>query len=337
MNCGINNHELRDCNNPIKSYGIILFKFNKLKKIYEYLFICRKDSLGYVEFLRGKYSIKDEEQIQRLIDEMTIQEKQNILNYEFNKLWKDLWNNNDKKYINEKKESQKMFYNIKYNGLLEKCIHNSKTKWNEQEWGFPKGRRNYKELDIQCAMREFTEETSINVKNISIIENLMPFQEIFIGSNYKSYMHVYFLAKYNNNNYVNYNLVNDISVNDIYVNDISVNDNLVNDNLVNDISVNNNSIETNSIETNNIENELKKIKENNTKIKNENEIVNIKNRFNNLDYDNIQNNFKKTYEVSKIKWMTLEEAKKKIRYYNYERIQLLCKIDNILNTYNLLY
>jgi 8-oxo-dGTP pyrophosphatase MutT (NUDIX family) len=44
-------------------------------------------------------------------------------------------------------------------------------------------------------VREFEEETGFSGKNIHIIENLMPFEEIFMGSNYKSYKHKYYLAE----------------------------------------------------------------------------------------------------------------------------------------------
>ena len=73
-------------------------------------------------------------------------------------------------------------------------MENSHTQWMETEWEFPKGRRNFQEKDIDCALREFEEETGLAKKDITIIENLMPFEEIFLGSNHKSYKHKYFLA-----------------------------------------------------------------------------------------------------------------------------------------------
>ena len=43
-------------------------------------------------------------------------------------------------------------------------------------------------------MREFEEETGIEKNKIKIIENLLPFEETYIGTNHKSYKHKYFLA-----------------------------------------------------------------------------------------------------------------------------------------------
>ena len=74
----------------------------------------------------------------------------------------------------------------------------SNTSWNETEWEFPKGRRNQKEKDLECALREFEEETGIKTLELTIIENILPFEEIFIGSNHKSYKHKFFLAYMNN-------------------------------------------------------------------------------------------------------------------------------------------
>ena len=70
----------------------------------------------------------------------------------------------------------------------------SNAKWKVPEWGFPKGRRNYQENDISCALREFEEETGYNRKSIHIIQNIIPFEETFTGSNFKSYKHKYYLS-----------------------------------------------------------------------------------------------------------------------------------------------
>ena len=63
----------------------------------------------------------------------------------------------------------------------------------------PKGRRNYKEKDLECALREFEEETGISSLRLNVVENVLPFEETFIGTNHKSYKHKYFLAYLNDN------------------------------------------------------------------------------------------------------------------------------------------
>ena len=89
---------------------------------------------------------------------------------------------------------------------LKELLEKSKTNWTEPEWGFPKGRRNNLENDINCAIREYIEETGHERNYFKIIENILPYEEIFTGSNFKSYKHKYYLAyiennKINNNNY----------------------------------------------------------------------------------------------------------------------------------------
>ena len=78
---------------------------------------------------------------------------------------------------------------------LQDIIACSNKKWDEPEWGFPKGRRNYQEKDLTCALREFEEETGFSASNLTVVQNVLPYEEIFTGSNYKSYKHCYYLAE----------------------------------------------------------------------------------------------------------------------------------------------
>ena len=199
-NCGKQGHMFHQCKMPITSYGVIVFRTSD--KGIEYLMIRRKDSFGYIDFLRGKYSPYNIEQIQNIINQMSIQEKQNLLSEPFENLWLKMWDNiTSNQYKSEEIASHKKFESIK-NGILindkmvtlSDIIKNSDTSWAETEWEFPKGRRNYQEKDLDCALREFEEETGIMQNNLTIIENVVPFEESFIGTNHKSYKHKYFLA-----------------------------------------------------------------------------------------------------------------------------------------------
>ena len=53
------------------------------------------------------------------------------------------------------------------------------------------------EKDIHCAIREFIEETGYSKYQFDIVKNISPIEEIFFGSNYKSYKHKYYLALFN--------------------------------------------------------------------------------------------------------------------------------------------
>jgi len=211
-NCGKQGHQFHNCKLPITSYGIILFQHSD--EGLKFLMIRRKDSFGYIDFMRGKYSPYNIEQIQQSIDEMSINEKTRILNEPFDNLWKIMWgDNNGTQYKSEEHTSSKKYDLIK-NGILidnkyitlTDIVSNSKTTWTETEWEFPKGRRNIQEKDLDCAVREFEEETGFSRKDIIIVDNLLPFEEMYIGSNHKSYKHKYFLAYMKNcdNSMINY-------------------------------------------------------------------------------------------------------------------------------------
>jgi len=205
INCGKSGHSFHNCSKPIMSNGIIAF--TKIDGVFKYLLICRKDTLGYVDFLRGKYSLYQKDYIINLINEMTIQEKADLLKHDFNTLWSRLWGSFGKtQYKSEEKISRDKFNQLK-EGIdiydktsycLSTLIENSNTNWSQPEWGFPKGRRNYNENDIDCAFREFSEETGFSKRDINLITNLIAIDEVFTGSNFKSYKHRYFVGYINN-------------------------------------------------------------------------------------------------------------------------------------------
>jgi len=202
-NCGKQGHSFHQCKLPIISYGVVVFRHSS--NGLQFLMIRRKDSFGYIDFIRGKYSPYNIYQVQSIVNEMSLEEKSNILKKPFSELWKTMWGEtNNGQYKNEEIASQKKIELIR-EGVninneiisLNDIVRESNTTWLEPEWEFPKGRRNYKERDVECALREFEEETGILANKILLVENVLPFEEIFIGTNYKSYKHKYFLAYMN--------------------------------------------------------------------------------------------------------------------------------------------
>lgn len=211
-NCGKCGHQYHQCKLPISSYGIIAFKIMPDKKI-KYLMIRRKDTLGYVDFIRGKYSLHNTLFISNMINEMTLYEKHNLCNTDFTILWNDLWGTSynsqgyqkiEEKLSNEKLKQLKEGYIVNNDKLsLKILIERSSSNWTEPEWGFPKGRRNHLESDLECALREWEEETGYSKRNIKLIQNIIPYEEIFTGSNYKSYKHKYYVALFSSNKHDN--------------------------------------------------------------------------------------------------------------------------------------
>jgi len=197
-NCGGSGHAFHQCKKPITSAGVLAYRFNADSGKREYLLIKRKDSLGFVEYMRGKYKQKNTDYIKRLINEMTIEEKNKLLNWQFDVLWKTLWGDGpSQQYRSEYKESKekhKRLLQARSGFNLEDLIAKSTTSYESTEWGIPKGRRNYQERDLEAGLREFQEETGYKIGNFSLIANLEPLEECFTGSNLKSYKHIYFLA-----------------------------------------------------------------------------------------------------------------------------------------------
>ena len=196
-NCSKTGHLLYQCKLPIISCGIVLTQ--KINDIRYYLMIRRKDSFGYIDFIYGKYNTKNIIQIKQKIDEMSIEEKNKLLTIPFDDLWKELRGSNIYKIENNKskKKFDTLVNGVQYNDkiiTLQDMINESKTKWKETEWEFPKGRKNFQEKDLDCALREFQEETGMDNNNMQIVENIIPYEEIFIGSNHKSYKHKYFIG-----------------------------------------------------------------------------------------------------------------------------------------------
>lgn len=194
--------------NKLKSLFKILIKIDilNLNKMIKYLMIRRKHSLNYIEFIRGKYDLNNIEYLENIINLMSIEEKNKILLSDFNYLWKELWKDS-KKNLNEFKNSKRKFDLLKNGTLIKKndiniktsinsLIENSLLNFKDPEWGFPKGRRDLKEKNIECAKREFQEETNFNENDYYIL-NMNPLEEVYLSTNLTKYKHIYYISQSN--------------------------------------------------------------------------------------------------------------------------------------------
>ena len=219
-NCGVIGHLYRECPQPITSYGIICYRLNE-SNIPEYLMIQRKDSLCFMEFIRGKYDLKNIKYICQLIKDMTSKEKNYLITKSFEDLWNYVWYQTsiirhtiEFNFAKMKFESLKKGFQIDNKFVnLEILVDTTETLYEEPEWGFPKGRRRLREEDINCAIREFTEETGITPDMITLKPTKTPFSEVFFGTNHVLYRHIYFIAKIINSN-LNTNTI-DVDLNNI--------------------------------------------------------------------------------------------------------------------------
>ena len=240
-NCGSQYHTYSSCIQPFTSYGLICFRpkrrktnqnnlleYNKINKDYkdnrefldnvkynseeykldyEIIMVQRKFTIGYIEFLRGKYQTSNFKYLNKIISLMVENEKKNILEkQDFDLLREELgMNQKNRLYKNEYDDSKKKFNYLKNKNLLEK-LFDIKSEWSETEWGIPKGRRNDKESNIECAIREFLEETGLKEKDLIIYRNVIPLEEVYTGINNLKYKHVYYLATIKSDEYYMDNL-----------------------------------------------------------------------------------------------------------------------------------
>jgi 8-oxo-dGTP pyrophosphatase MutT (NUDIX family) len=201
-NCGNIGHLYRDCPHPITSFGIICYRINTHTQNLEYLMIQRKDSLCFMEFIRGKYELNDTKYIRQLLSGMTQHERQIMVCTQFEELWNHVWyqpniprhttefNNAKTKFITLKKgfHHDGKYINMQY------LISTAPSNYTDPEWGFPKGRRRIREEDVHCALREFGEETGIIPNCVELEQDFPPFEEIFFGTNFILYRHVYYVG-----------------------------------------------------------------------------------------------------------------------------------------------
>jgi len=283
-NCGKSGHEIRTCNEPITSYGIINIeilentnenlilkdKFSTKKNTYYkivskkypevkcyisnniklcedqndiykldndmipyededhmrkfcyykdkilFMMVSRKFSLGFIEFVRGKYDVSDAKTIINLFEQMYKEEIKYIHKNQYDDILYYFLNRNNEtkeivlnriyegKYSNEYCEAK-----IKFNTLLNPTedenndvpwsldfyTNNIRPRWRKPEWGFPKGRRDKRtEENLSCACREFEEETGYKKNEYVILNKIEPIEEKMTGTNGINYKHIYYLA-----------------------------------------------------------------------------------------------------------------------------------------------
>ena len=139
--------------------------------------------------------MEDNTSVVHLLEQMTPEELQDIIEKDFDELWNNLWDSNNIRNKNHHKEyitSREKFYQLKLNSM--NILTNTKPLFSFNEWGFPKGRRELYESDLVCAVREFEEETSLIENQYNIIEECKSIRENLVGTNNINYVHNYFLA-----------------------------------------------------------------------------------------------------------------------------------------------
>lgn len=190
-------------------------KFIYYRSKIQFLMVSRKYSVGYSDFVRGRYNPTDANSIIGLFEQMTDREIKEIETNSYDDL--------AYKFTNRHNEDRATLLNKIYTGRYadEYCsakikfglLKNSdettdgtnnipwslsfytqkiKPKWITAEWGWPKGRPIKKEDHLVCARREFEEETGYT--NYLVLDKINPVIEILTGTDSLNYKHIYYVA-----------------------------------------------------------------------------------------------------------------------------------------------
>jgi 8-oxo-dGTP pyrophosphatase MutT (NUDIX family) len=165
----------------------------------EFLMIQRRDSIGFVEIMRGKYKLSDTDYIVRQFQGMTAGERERLRSDPFEELWQNLWGqptqmSNSYKHEKEAAKEKLQLLRESVNPTLDEIYQRAGPAWDTPEWGFPKGRRDPHESEYKCAMRELWEETNLKESDVVPINGIEPITETFFGSNQVHYCHKYYIA-----------------------------------------------------------------------------------------------------------------------------------------------
>ena len=202
-------------NNTYKtSYGIAMCRYNKNKNNQpEILMIKKRYTYHYFSFIFGYYKKYNNKHLQYLFNNMTFGEKIDILSMKFNTMWYRLWICDPEKDYNiynmygRKKNTETEVQNLKYyfkkkakfenifmrdgGKRLKRFINNSSNS--VTPWEIPKGNANPDETELDCARREFEEETSIYADKYTVLWDVKPIIVSHKDDNI-IYRSVYYLA-----------------------------------------------------------------------------------------------------------------------------------------------
>ena len=186
-NVGININNVNDIN-----------IFCQYRDNIKFLLVKRKHTLGFLEFIRGRYETDNVDGIIYLFKQMIPDEIAKIGSMTFDELWNDVWGVGREKsphqneYLQSKNKLEKLKMDNNGTLNLDFYVKNVIPLWTYAEWGFPKGRRNYKEDNLMCATREFKEEAGYCDDEFTILNNVTPMEENLIGTNGINYRHIYY-------------------------------------------------------------------------------------------------------------------------------------------------
>lgn len=188
-----------------KSYGIACCRKHPQHGM-QIILIKKPVTYHFCEFVTGHYRKTDDAHLKKLFNNMTYHEKMDILSFKFSVMWYRIYKSspdqsfgsvgiyhNNKQYLRKKTKFESSF--LQDGGeKLKKLIANTTNA--ETLWEIPKGRKqeNVYEDDINAAIREFTEESTIPQSNYVIAWTASPYIETYSDFG-TTYQNIYYYAK----------------------------------------------------------------------------------------------------------------------------------------------
>lgn len=186
---------------PTESFGIIAMRPSPSG--WKYLLVCRRDSVGMCDILFGNETIT-KRYLRRVCSQITQREVECILHHPIERILKHVFGLarqyttcKEKRRLQWRKQMIRRRINIiRQNRDLRDIVDSVQSQWKDPGWGFPKGRLLYpSEDEMECALREFEEETGIGRSELRINKDpSVRFVEEYVGSNNVTYRHNYFIT-----------------------------------------------------------------------------------------------------------------------------------------------
>lgn len=188
-----------------KSYGIICCRKHPTYG-FQMVLIKKPISYHFCEFVSGNYRKTDDTHLKKLFNNMTYYEKMDILSLRFNLMWYRIYKGNpdqvflqssgsylSKQYLKKKTKFEVSFLHDG-GARLKKLMADTTNA--ETLWEIPKGRRQEQtaEEPINAAIREFTEETTIQPSQYQILLRINPYVETYSDFGV-TYQNIYYFAK----------------------------------------------------------------------------------------------------------------------------------------------
>lgn len=143
------------------SNGIALCKRGS-DGIVRLLMINRRYTYAFYAFVCGRYNEHTDAGLVALFDKMTIDEKVDILSFNFQQLWYRIWLDQTQTHLFLSARSKFNDRIVGDGGARLRSLIRRSQKYATRVWEIPKGHKKYSgEYDMDCAIREFYEETGI--------------------------------------------------------------------------------------------------------------------------------------------------------------------------------